>query len=88
MVLRPIIPTSFGRNSWIRPLTRCSETKDVTFAENIPSLRGIVHIMPGLNGDHWFAPDQLQVPPSEPVVDSTSVSHSTDLEHCNYESNP
>ena len=34
--------------------------------------------MPGLNGDHWFAPDQLQIPPSEPVVDSTSVSGSTD----------
>jgi len=34
--------------------------------------------MPGLNGDHWFAPDQLQVPPSEPVVDSTSVSDPTD----------
>ena len=34
--------------------------------------------MPGLNGDHWFAPDQLQDPPSELVVDSTSVSDSTD----------
>lgn len=54
------------------------ETKDVTFAENVPNLRGIVHSMPGLNGDHWFAPDQLQVPPSEPVVDSPSVSDSTD----------
>ena len=31
------------------------ETKDVTFAENVPNLRGIVHSMPGLNGDHWFA---------------------------------
>jgi len=50
------------------------ETKDFTFAENVPYLRGIVHSMPGLNGDHWFAPDQLQIPPSEPVVDSTSVS--------------
>ena len=54
------------------------ETKDATFAENVPNLRGIVHSMPGLNGDHWFAPDQLQVPPSEPVVDSPSVSDSTD----------
>ena len=54
------------------------ETKDATFAENAPNLRGIVHSMPGLNGDHWFALDQLQVPPSEPVVDSTSVSDSTD----------
>ena len=54
------------------------ETKDVTFAKNVPNLRGIVHGMLGLNGDHWFAPDQLQVPPSEPVVESTSVSDSTD----------
>jgi len=53
------------------------EIKDATFAENVPNLRGIVHSMPGLNGDHWFAPDQLQVPPFEPVVDSTSVSDST-----------
>ena len=45
------------------------ETKDVTFAENVPNLRKIVHSMPGLNGDRWFAPDQLQVPPSEPVTD-------------------
>ena len=36
------------------------ETKDITFAENVPNLRGIVHMMPGLNGDHWFASDQLQ----------------------------
>ena len=74
------------------------ETKDVTFAENVPNLRGIVHSMPGLNGDHWFAPDQLQVPPSEPVVDSPSVSDSTDSdaatvpsddpEPYTYESNP
>ena len=54
------------------------ETKDITFAENVPNLRGIVHSMPGLNGVHWFAPDQLQVHPSEPVLDSTSVSDSTD----------
>jgi len=53
------------------------EIKDATFAKNVPNLRGIVHSMPGLNGDHWFAPDQLQVPPFEPVVDSTSVSDST-----------
>ena len=33
------------------------KTKDVTFAENVPNLRGIVHSMPGLNGD------QLQVCP-------------------------
>jgi hypothetical protein len=54
------------------------ETKDVTFVENVPNLRGIVHSILGLNSDHWFAPDQLQVPPSEPVVDSTSVSDSMD----------
>ena len=35
------------------------ETKDANFAENVPNLRGIEHSMPGLNGDHWFAPDQL-----------------------------
>ena len=52
------------------------ETKNVTFTENVPNLRGIVHSMPGLNGYHWFAPDQLQVPPAEPVPDSTSVSDS------------
>ena len=52
------------------------ETKNVTFAENVPNLRGIVHSMSGLNGYHWFAPDQLQVPPAEPVPDSTSVSDS------------
>ena len=34
--------------------------------------------MPGLNGDHWFAPDQLQIPSSEPAVDFTSVSDPTD----------
>jgi len=28
------------------------ETKDVTFAGNVPNLRGIVHSMPGLNGDY------------------------------------
>ena len=44
----------------------------------LPNLRGIIHSMPGLNGYHWFAPDQLQIPPSEPVFDSTSVSDSTD----------
>ena len=55
------------------------ETKDVTFAETVPNLRGIVHSMPGLNGDHWFAPDQLQLPSTDlaPVV-STSASDSTD----------
>ena len=44
------------------------ETKDVTFGENVPNLRG----------DHWFAPNQLQVPPSVPALVSTSVSDSTD----------
>ena len=44
------------------------KTKDVTFAENVPNLRG----------DHWFAPNQLQVPPSVPALVSTSVSDSTD----------
>jgi hypothetical protein len=34
--------------------------------------------MPCLNEDHWFAPDQLQFPPSEPALVSTSDSTDAD----------
>lgn len=40
------------------------DTKDVTFAENVPNLCGIVYSMPDFDGDHWFVPDQLQLPSS------------------------
>ena len=53
------------------------ETKDVTFAERVPNLRGIVHSMPGPNAQHWFQPEVLdpndsisQMVSSPPTVDS------------------
>ena len=57
------------------------ETKDVTFAERVPNLRGIVHSMPGPNAQHWFQPEVLdpndsisQMVSSPPPVDSESVA--------------
>ena len=57
------------------------ETKDVTFAERVPNLRGIVHSMPGPNAQHWFQPEVLdpndsvsQMVSSPPTVDSESVA--------------
>ena len=35
------------------------KTKDVTFAERVPNLRGIVHSMPGPSAQHWFQPEVL-----------------------------
>ena len=46
------------------------ETKDVTFAERVPNLRGIVHSMPGPNAQHWFQPEVLD--PSDSISQMVS----------------